>query len=222
MVLNEADQRAGGTLGEPTQPNPATALAALRHRAGDDRFLFGSPTRLVRIFCSQGPRRLIAAEPELAVQLGSRDPLLRRGHFEDRPEPQGERPLALVEDRPGDHRDLPATAGAPVPTRFDGRKQAVSPPQGAQQNPSGHFNRARYARHWSSSAKQARNSASLLGNSAKSIISLKHPICSLYVLTPLTRRWQADPITPDRRGDPSRGQLLRLSSVRFQTLLPSR
>ena len=49
VVLDEADQRAGGNAGEQTEPNPAAAAPALLHRGGDDRFLFGGPTRLARL-----------------------------------------------------------------------------------------------------------------------------------------------------------------------------
>ena len=76
-----------------------------------------------------GPCRLIAAEPERALQFGGRDTLLRRRDFEEGPEPQHQRLLALFEDRPGDDRNLPATAGALVDHPL--RRQEVGSVTGA-------------------------------------------------------------------------------------------
>ena len=131
VVVDEGGEDIGRNIGDHTKPNPATALAALLHRGGDDGFILGGPTRLAGFRTADvalvdldlagqglpigpdhggadlrepGPRRLIAAEPELALQFGGRDALLRRGDLEDGAEPKGERLLALFEDRPGDHR----------------------------------------------------------------------------------------------------------------------
>ena len=38
VVVDEADQRVGGDTADQTKPNPAAALAALLHGAGNDRF----------------------------------------------------------------------------------------------------------------------------------------------------------------------------------------
>ena len=141
VVVDEGGEDIGRNIGDHTKANPAAALAALLHRGGDDGFILGGPTRFAGFRTADialvdldlagqglpiGPNhggadlggpgrcRLVAAEPELALQFGGRDTLLRRRHFEDGPEPQDERLLALFEDRPGDDRNLPATAGTLV------------------------------------------------------------------------------------------------------------
>src|SRR5574338_401254 len=141
VVVDEGGENIGRNIGDDTKANPAAALAALLHRGGDDGFILGGPTRFAGFRTADialvdldlagqglaigpnhggaalgepGPCRLVAAEPELALQFGGRDALLRRGDLEDGAEPKGERLLALFVDRPGDHRDLPATVGALV------------------------------------------------------------------------------------------------------------
>ncbi len=54
----------------------------------------------------------IVGNPQLAVQLHRRDPLLGLGQQVDRLEPEGQRQLAGLEDGPGDDRGLPAAAVA--------------------------------------------------------------------------------------------------------------
>src|SRR5574338_851143 len=141
VVVDEGGENIGRNIGDDTKANPAAALAALLHRGGDDGFILGGPTRFAGFRTADialvdldlagqglpigpnhggadlgepGPCGLIAAEPELMLQFGGRDTLLRRSHFEEGPEPQDERLLALFEDRPGDDRNLPATAGTLV------------------------------------------------------------------------------------------------------------
>src|SRR5512143_2966184 len=152
VVVDEGGEDIGRNIGDHPKANPAAALAALLHCGGDDGFIPGSPTRLAGFrttdvalvdldLASQGlpigpdhsgadlrepgPCRLIAAEPELALQFGGRDALLRRGDLEDGAEPKGEQLLALFEDRPGDHRDLPAAVAALVD--YPLRRQKIPP-----------------------------------------------------------------------------------------------
>src|SRR5512132_1295087 len=227
VFFDEGSEGAGRDVGDRAESDPATAPPSLLHHGGDDRLLLGRPPRFARLRTAEvalvdldlagqrlaigphhgaadllqpRPRRLITAEAELALQFGGRDALLRRGDLEDGAKPQRQRLLALFEDRPGDHRDLAATAGALVDHPL--RRQEICRPTAAVGESSGHFRRARYSRHWSSKANRVRNSASLLGNSDTSIPHLGHHSCSPYVLISLTRRTQADPAMPDRCGDP--------------------
>ena len=128
----------------------------LLYCGGDDGFIRGGPTRFAGFRTAEvalvdldlagqglpigpnhggadlrepGPCRLIAAEPELALEFSGRDALLRRGHFEEGAEPQHQRLLALFEDRPGDDRNLPATAGTLVDHPL--RRQEVGSVTGA-------------------------------------------------------------------------------------------
>jgi len=156
VAADEGGEDIGRNIGDHTEANPATALATLLHRGGDDGFILGGPTRFAGFRTADvalvdldlagqglpigpnhggadlgepGPGRLIAAEPELALQFGGRDTLLRRRDFEEGPEPQHQRLLALFEDRPGDDRNLPATAGALVDHPL--RRQEVGSVTGA-------------------------------------------------------------------------------------------
>ena len=58
------------------------------------------------------PGRLVAAQPENALQTQRAGPVLLRGHVPDRPEPQPQRFARVLEDRAGGHRRLPPAAGA--------------------------------------------------------------------------------------------------------------
>ena len=60
----------------------------------------------------QGPRRLVAAQARVALELEGRDALLVASHEEDRPEPDPQRHAGAVEDRPRRHRGLVVAAPA--------------------------------------------------------------------------------------------------------------
>ncbi len=70
------------------------------------------PAQLVE----QGPGRLVAGQPEEALELKGRDAGRVRGHEEGRREPRRERQMAPVEDGPGGGRGLmPARPTLPQP-----------------------------------------------------------------------------------------------------------
>src|SRR5207248_9742601 len=67
------------------------------------------------------------AESELVLQLQRRDPVGVRRHQERRPEPNGQRQLAGMDDRARGHRGLPTAVGALVGEGF-GLQQPSPPP----------------------------------------------------------------------------------------------
>ena len=80
--------------------------------------LVGSPGEPRSRSCGAGSRRLVAVEPEIALELERRDPLLVARQEEDRHEPLSQRDAGAVEDRAGGDRDLmPALAALPQPAR---------------------------------------------------------------------------------------------------------
>ena len=58
------------------------------------------------------PSAAVRADTELFLELQGRDAVGVGRHQVGGPEPDGERQLAGVQDRPGRHRGLPAAAGA--------------------------------------------------------------------------------------------------------------
>ena len=45
VAVDEGGEDIGRNIGDHTEANPATALATLLHRGGDDGFILGGPTR---------------------------------------------------------------------------------------------------------------------------------------------------------------------------------
>ncbi len=105
VLPDEGGDYVGRNIGDQTKPNPATASTTFFDRGGDDRLLLGRPPRFARLrtagvalvdpdLAGQGlvigpddcaadllqprPCHLITAEPELALQPGGRNALLRR------------------------------------------------------------------------------------------------------------------------------------------------
>ena len=72
------------------------------------------------------PGRLVAAQPENALQTQRAGPVLLRGHVPDRPEPQPQRFARVLEDRAGGHRRLPPAAGA-LPPHLTHRPSPLMP-----------------------------------------------------------------------------------------------
>ena len=139
----------------------------------------------MRIFVSQD-HAVNCREPELALQFGGRDALLRRGDLEDGAEPKGERLLALCEDRPGDHRDLPAAVGALVDhplrrqevgsvTRAVGAAEALRPFQPSEVLSAVVF------------IGEPTSELGLAARKAGQVHPAPDHLCSPYVLIPLTR-----------------------------------
>ena len=80
------------------------------HQAGE-RLTLGIDHRSAELL-EQQPSHLVAAHPELPPQLPGGDAVLMRRHEPPGQEPELERQVAAVQDRPGGHRGLPAASRA--------------------------------------------------------------------------------------------------------------
>ena len=77
-----------------------------------DNGLRSGSTMLARSLWASSPSAAVRADTELFLELQGRDAVGVGRHQVGGPEPDGERQLAGVQDRPGRHRGLPAAAGA--------------------------------------------------------------------------------------------------------------
>lgn len=91
------------------------------HQAGE-RLALGIDHRSAELL-EQQPSRLVAAQPELQPQLPGGDAVLVRRHEPRGQEPELERQVAAVQDRPGGHRGLPV-----APRALDQQRAAIQLP----------------------------------------------------------------------------------------------
>lgn len=100
------------------------------------------------------PRRFVALQPELALQLERRDPRRCSGDQVGGPEPQMQRCTRSVKHRARGHRHLVPTSRALPQQQFDSAV-ATAPPHRGQWKPAGHLGSNRYFRQASSSGSGA-------------------------------------------------------------------
>ena len=83
------------------------------------------------------PSAAVRADTELFLELQGRDAVGVGRHQVGGPEPDGERQLAGVQDRPGRHRGLPAAAGALEGVCFSAQRPSLFMAARGQTKPSG-------------------------------------------------------------------------------------
>ena len=109
------------------------------------------------------PSAAVRADTELFLELQGRDAVGVGRHQVGGPEPDGERQLAGVQDRPGRHRGLPAAAGALEGVCFSAQRPSLSWPHAGQTKPSGQRISISQAAQASSSGNMCWKARRLLG-----------------------------------------------------------